>query len=310
MTIRLPIALAPGERAIVARRVSKRYGPVTALDAIELEVPTGAFYLLVGPNGAGKSTIMKLILDLARPTVGHVEVFGLDLGTQSARIRANIGYVPERPDWAYSWMTVGRALAHHARYFENWDASYAANLARAFSIKPERRMGTLSKGQARRVHLVMALAHRPSLLLLDEPTDGLDPVLRDEVLSVLAAHLADTQTTVLISTHHAMEVERLADHVGVMRQGTLRAQLHLDDLRAQLRRYRIQVVGPWEEPPALSALVLRRSPPGREVEWTVWGPESEIVSHLERAGATVNAVQTMRLEESLVALLRDGESRP
>lgn len=310
MTSALPTRLATstgaGDLTIATTGLTKHYGDQTALSDVSLQVPTGAVYLLVGPNGAGKSTTLKTLLDLVRGDSGRAEVFGVDTRADGARIRANIGYVPERPDWGYGWMRVGRLLQHHARYFPAWDAAYAATLARVFDLKLGRKLGVLSKGQARRVHLTMALAHRPPLLLLDEPTDGLDPLMRDETLGVLADHLSETPTTVLISTHHVEEVERLADHIGVLRDGQLRAQLTIDALRAGLRRYRIEVPEGWQGVPSLNGAVLRRATGGREVQWTVWGDERDVAQRITDAHGTVREASPVSLIDATLALLGTG----
>ena len=168
-------------------------------------------------------------------------------------------------------------------------------------------MGVLSKGQARRVHLTMALAHRPPLLLLDEPTDGLDPFMRDETLGVLADHLAESPTTVVLSTHHVEEVEGLADHIGVLRNGELRAQMSRDDLNANLRRYRVEVPDGWSGVGSLNGTVLRRVTAPREVQWTVWGQETEIVQKLSGAGGTVHEVVPLSLIDATLALLNPND---
>ena len=151
-TLPLPVALVDRELAVSTRGLGKRYGTQPALRGLDLQVPRGSFYLLVGPNGAGKSTLLKLLLDLVRATDGSASVFHLDPSRHGATVRANTGYVPERPDWAYGWMTVGRVLQHHSRYFDRWDAEYAARLIATFDVRLDRRLETLSKGQARRVH--------------------------------------------------------------------------------------------------------------------------------------------------------------
>lgn len=303
MTSSIPTQLPQGDLAVATRALTKRYGAQTALRDVSLQVPTGAVYLLVGPNGAGKSTTLKVLLDLTRADAGSAQIFGLDVRREAPLVRANIGYVPERPDWGYGWMRVGRLLEHHSRYFPTWDAAYATRLVQLFQVKPERRMGVLSKGQARRVHLIMALAHRPPLLLLDEPTDGLDPLMRDETLGVLADHLAETPTTVLLSTHHVEEVERLADHIGVLREGELRAQVSIDVLRRDLRRYRVEVPSGWQGVPTLNGAVLRRTASAREVQWIVWGAEQEIVRQFAGANATVRDVTPLSLLDATVTLL-------
>ena len=304
MTSPLPTRLPDSTQlAVVTHGLTKRYGDLTAVRDLALQVPAGAVYLLVGPNGAGKSTTLKTLLDLVRADDGTAEVFGLDSRRDAPTVRANIGYVPERTDWGYGWMRVGRLLEHHARYFPSWDAEYAARLSRIFELRPERKMGKLSKGQARRVHLTMALAHRPPLLLLDEPTDGLDPLMRDETLGVLAEHLSDTPTTVLLSTHHVEEVERMADHIGVMRDGELRAQMSLTELQSGLRRYRAEVPDGWQGVPTLNGAVLRRIAAPREVQWVVWGAEVDVSRQFLEAGATVRDVAPLSLLDATLALL-------
>ncbi|HEY5085788.1 MAG TPA: ABC transporter ATP-binding protein [Gemmatimonadaceae bacterium] len=307
MTSPLPTRLRDGDLAVETRGLTKRFGDQVALNDVSLQVPVGAVYLLVGPNGAGKSTTLKVLLDLMRADQGTAEVFGLSTRERAPEVRANVGYVPERPDWGYGWMRVGRLLEHHALYYPTWDASYAEKLVQKFELRLERKMGVLSKGQARRVHLTMALAHRPPVLLLDEPTDGLDPLMRDETLGVLADHLAESQTTVVLSTHHVEEVERLADHIGVLRSGELRAQMSRADLDAGLRRYRVEVPDKWPGVASLNGKVLRRVTAPREVQWTVWGPETEIVQKLSSAGGTVREVVPLSLLDATLALLNPND---
>ncbi len=303
MTNFLPTRLPDGEMAVVTQALTKRFGAATALNGLGMQVPVGAVYVLVGPNGAGKSTTLKTLLDFVKPDSGAATVFGLDPMADGARVRANVGYVPEHHDWGYGWMRAGELLANHAAYYPSWDPAYASQLARAFDVQQDRKVGNLSKGQSRRVHLILALAHRPPLLLLDEPTDGLDPIMRDEMLAVMADHLSETRTTVVISTHHVAEVENLADHVGAMREGSLVAQLPVDGLRAGLHRYRAEVPDDWRGVPSLDGAVLRRAAGPREVQWTVWGSEREIIEQFARAGATVHDVAPLSLDEATLALL-------
>jgi ABC-2 type transport system ATP-binding protein len=307
MTDALPTRLRDGDLAVGTHAINKQFGDQVALSEVSLQVPVGAVYLLVGPNGAGKSTTLKILLDLMRADRGTAEVFGLSTRERAPEVRANVGYVPERTDWGYGWMKVGRLLEHHALYYPTWDAAYAEHLAHKFELRMDRKMGVLSKGQARRVHLTMALAHRPPLLLLDEPTDGLDPLMRDETLGVLADHLGETETTVLLSTHHVEEVERLADHIGVLRSGQLRAQMSREDLDAGLRRYRIEVPEMWGGVASLNGRVLRSVKGPREVQWTVWGPESDVVEKVTSAGGTVREVARLSLLDATLALLNPNE---
>ncbi|MEA2490463.1 MAG: type transport system ATP-binding protein [Acidobacteriota bacterium] len=299
----------PGAFAVTTHGLSMRYGSETALDGVDLRVPEGAVYVLIGANGAGKSTAMKVLLNLERPDAGRAEVFGLDTAAHGAQVRAQVGYMPESREHDYNWMTAGRLIQHVATHYPAWDHQYAAQLIEIFGVRLERKVGTLSKGESRRLQFVLALAHRPPLLLLDEPTDGLDPMVRNRTLAHLAEHLADTPTTVVIATHHIAEVESLADHVGVLREGRLVAQMTRDELRRTVLRYRVEVAEGWEAPPELRMASLRRSRGGREVQWTLIGEEREVTARLAAAGATVRDVTPLALEEAALAFLAE-EGRP
>jgi ABC-2 type transport system ATP-binding protein len=293
-----------GSLAASTEGLSKSFGRERALAGVDLRVEQGAVHVLAGANGAGKSTLLRTFLNLVKPDAGRAEVLGMDPRRDAPRVRAQIGYVPEGSQSSYGWMRVGRLLQHHAAYFPSWDADYAAQLSRALDVRPERTLSHLSKGQARRVQLVMALAHRPALLLLDEPTDGLDPVARDDVLGLLSEHLADTGCTVLISTHLVYEVERLADQLSVLQRGRLVAQTSLERLHRQLRLYRVQAPEGWAGPPDLVPSVLRRVGAGREVQWTVWGEEQEVAARIGASGAVVRDVSPLTLDEAVITLLR------
>ena len=294
-----------GDHAVSTHGLTLRYGRETALAGVDLRVPDGAVYVLVGANGAGKSTTFKVLMNLERPDEGRAEVFGLDTGRDGPRVRAQVGYVPEHHGHGYRWMTCGRLLQHAAAFYPAWDAGYAGHLGRALGLRPQKRLGTLSKGENRRLQLVMAMAHRPPLLLLDEPTDGLDPVVRRRTLTLLAEHLADTPTTVLVSTHHVHELESLADHVGVLREGRLVAQMPRDELQRTVRRYRVEVPDGWRPPPELRTEGARRAGGGREVQWTLVGEERAVAERLSLAGATVREVTPLGLEDAALAFLPD-----
>jgi ABC-2 type transport system ATP-binding protein len=292
--------------AVATHGLSMRYGKQAALNAVDLRIPEGAVYVLIGANGAGKSTAMKVLLNLERPDAGRAEVFGLDTRSQGPQVRAQVGYMPESHEHAYAWITCGRLIQHVARNYPAWDHAYAAHLIQIFGVRPERKVGTLSKGESRRLQFVLALAHRPPLLLLDEPTDGLDPVMRNRALAQLAEHLADTPTTVVIATHHIHEVESLADHVGVLGAGRLVAQMSRDELRRTVLRYRVEVPEGWDAPPELLRIAsLRRSPGGREVQWTLVGEELDVIARLAAAGASVRDVTPLALEEAALAFLAE-----
>ena len=288
--------------AVATYELSKRYSRDTALDAINLRVPEGAVYVLAGANGAGKSTAMKVLMNLERADSGTAEILRLDTVRRGPEARAQVGYVPERPDHPYRWMSCRELLSHVAAYYPSWDSAYADRLSLEFRLHLDRKVGTLSKGESRRLQLILALAHRPGVLLLDEPTDGLDPVVRTRTLSLLAEHLADTASTVLISSHQIHELENLADHVGILRGGRLVAQMSREELQHAVGRYRVEVPAGWNATRELH-LAGVRSNAGREAQWTLVGDRRELIDRLTLAGALVREVHPLPLEDAAIALL-------
>ena len=290
------------------RGLRKRFGAQTALDGLDMTVPEGSVYVLVGPNGAGKTTTLRALLDLTVMDSGTAEVFGLSCVERGAEARARVGFVPDSQEFPYGSLTVDKLLAHHAVYYPSWDQGYARELRRSMEVDGGQRYGDLSKGQARRVQLVMALAHRPPLLLMDEPTDGLDPLAQDRFQSMLADHLAATPTTAIISTHRVHEVEGLGDCLGVLRDGRLVAQLERQRLEQRLVRVRAEVPEGWRAPGELEITVVRRGGRGREIAWTVWDGAEEARERFTAAGATVRQIDRLTLEEATRALLAMEET--
>ncbi|HUF14074.1 MAG TPA: ABC transporter ATP-binding protein [Longimicrobiales bacterium] len=300
-----PTVLEAQDPAVRLSGLTKRFRRVVALDAVDLTVPTGSVYLLAGPNGAGKTTTTRILLDLTRPSAGEVEVLGLDPHTHGAQTRAHVGYVPERTDIGYGWMRVDRLLEHHGAFRTGWDADYARELTDALEVETTRKFGKLSKGNARRVQLVMALAHKPQVLILDEPTDGLDPLMRERVLALLATHARRFQSTMMISTHLIHEADRMATHVAVIDRGRVVVQTTRDELKRSLRRYRT-AAGPAEAPAGVQAALVTRTAVDEGTDWLVWGEESQIVSALRAGGVEVRETSPLTLEQAAVGFLSHG----
>ncbi|MFC1540261.1 ATP-binding cassette domain-containing protein [Gemmatimonadota bacterium] len=157
----IPTALDTSQPGVTISGIRKKYGDTIALNDLYLTVPEESVYLFVGPNGSGKTTTMNILLDLVRPDRGTASVFGLDPQQQGARVRTLVGYMPEQRGFGYPWLQTGRMLAYHAAYYPSWDPAYSAKLVSALEVDPDKRYGRLSKGEARRVHFIMTLAHRP-----------------------------------------------------------------------------------------------------------------------------------------------------
>ena len=171
----------PSGAVIEVRNVTRRFGAKAALDGVSLGVPRGSVFGLVGVNGSGKTTLIKHVLGLLRAQTGTVRVFGLDPVADPPGVLARVGYLSEENDLP-GWMRVDELLRYTRAFYPGWDDAYAAELCRAFALEPAARIKTLSKGQQARAGLVAALAHRPPLLVLDEPSSGLDPIVRRDIL--------------------------------------------------------------------------------------------------------------------------------
>jgi ABC-2 type transport system ATP-binding protein len=292
------------DTAIEITGLFKRFGSIPALRGLDLRVPRGSVCGLVGRNGAGKTTTIRCMLDLLRPDAGTIRVLGLDAVRDSVAIRSRVGYVPESPDH-YDWMTVEQIFRFNAGFFDTWDDELARGLRRELALPADRRLRDLSRGNRAKVGLAMAIAQRPDLLLLDDPTAGLDPVARREFLEATIAHAQEEGQTVLFSTHLVHEMERVADHVAIVDEGRTLLQEEIERLKQRARRIEItftdgpvptEVLSDLLQPAAVDA-----HPGG--VSLLTYEFRPEIVPRLETLGTGVS-VHDLELEEIFVCLTR------
>jgi ABC-2 type transport system ATP-binding protein len=285
------------------RRFSRR-GRITehaAVAGLDLSVPEGGITGLLGPNGAGKTTAVRMLLGLARPTSGSAAVFGLDAQRDSLTVRERVAFVPA--DRAiFGWMRAEQFVARVARWSPRWDADRAARLMARWRIDGRARMRELSSGTQSRLLLLVALARSASLLVLDEPTTGLDPEAVDDALSELAIAAADGGTVLLV-THRLEEVERICDRVVVMGDGRALIQADLDDLRAGWRAIEvaghpvIDRLGTWEEVAHVSRF-------GEHARLLVRADAGAVIERLRMLGAEVTSERPLSLREIYLAITR------
>jgi len=302
--------LAIDHPAVATHELTKRWGSLVVLDRAEMIVPRGAFYLLAGANGTGKSTLLRILVDLVRPNHGRAAVFGIDPQRAAATVRASIGTVPANRSLFPERMTLARTLTHMAAHYATWDAAYAAALLRALGVPLQRLARSSTPSETQRFRWVAALAHRPPLLLLDEPFSSLDDVLRDTVIELLTDHLATTETTVILATHDLGAAAALADHFGVLHAGRFGMQARLDELLEHVHRYRVEIDGAWHPPVALADAALVRTDGDHEIEWIVWGPRTWAVECFRSGGGDVADIEPLPAAEALRIVLRAmGSSR-
>jgi len=214
--------------------LTRRFGATTALDSVSLSMPRGAVYGLVGANGAGKTTLIKHVLGLLRAEGGTVRVFGRDPVADPVGVLSRLGYLSEDNDLP-GWMRVDELIRYTRAFYPAWDDAYAEELQKAFALDPSAKVRSLSKGQKARAGLLVALAYRPELLVLDEPSSGLDPIVRRDILGAIIRTIADEGRTVLFSSHLLQEVEQVADHVTMIDQGRILVSARLDEIRESHR---------------------------------------------------------------------------
>jgi ABC-2 type transport system ATP-binding protein len=214
--------------------LTRRFGTTTALASVTLSLPRGAVYGLVGANGAGKTTLIRHMLGLLRAHSGSVRVFGLDPVADPVGVLSRIGYLSEENDLP-GWMRVNELMRYTRAFYPAWDDAYAEELRQAFALDPTAKIRSLSRGQKARAGLLIALAHRPELLVLDEPSSGLDPIVRRDILGAVIRTIAHEGRTVLFSSHLLEEVEQVADHVTMISSGRIVLSAPLRDIRESHR---------------------------------------------------------------------------
>lgn len=215
---------------IETRGLAKRIGGKRILDGVSLQAAPGQVVGLLGKNGAGKSTLLDILLGFALPTAGEALVFGESSARLSAHARARIGFVPQG-DELMSLMTPAQHLALAASFHDNWDRALVDRLAREWEVPLDRRIGVLSGGERQKVAALLALGHRPQLLVLDEPAAALDPIARRQFLVALLEVAAEEGRTILLSSHLVADVERVASHVWILREGSIAWEGELDHLK-------------------------------------------------------------------------------
>ncbi len=281
-------------------RASKEF----AIRDLAMTVPRGAIYGFLGPNGSGKTTAIKLMLGMLHAEHGTIDVLGHEVPRNVHLALARIGYVPER-NHLWTHLSVGEAIATHAAFYPAWDAARAESLRNQFALRSAQLVSALSKGEAGKLMMLLALATQPELLVLDEPTDGLDPVVRRDVLEALVEYVATRQATVLISSHLIHEQERICDWVGVLDQGKLIAELPMQEFRSGIKRLRLQGAAPVHDAAPFTVLA-REDEFGKGEIWVVRGWQDSHAGWFSNAGATLRDVESLDLEDSFVELLSSG----
>jgi ABC-2 type transport system ATP-binding protein len=283
--------------AIELERVSKRYGSRRGIDDVSLSVPAGTVFGFIGPNGAGKSTTIRVLLGLLRADAGRAQILGRDAFTDGPTARLAIGYVAGESHF-YDDIRVGDLLEYLGGFHPGDHRTRRGELIEAFAIEPGARATELSQGNRRKVAIAAALQHRPKLVILDEPTNGLDPVMQARLFEILAKEARDGNT-VIFSSHVLSEVQAVCERVGVMREGRLVAVDDVAALRArQLRR--VIVTGEARGVTELAG-VSQVEREGDGIRFLYGGPMPELLRALAAAAPTDVRIEEPNLEEIFLA---------
>jgi ABC-2 type transport system ATP-binding protein len=238
---------------IVTHRLTKYYGRRRVVDALDLHVAQGAVYGLLGRNGSGKSTAIKMLMGMVHPNYGHAELFGEDARQLRPATRGRIAYLAEGHP-IYRWMSVGEAVRFTRPFYPNWDRRLLEQILDHFELSPRAKIRRLSRGQQAQVSLALAVAADPELLILDDPTLGLDTVVRRDFLESLIQIIQRRGRTILFSSHILGDVERVADRIGILIDGVLRVDCPTDYFKETLRKVVLEFDGPPPEFPACPGL--------------------------------------------------------
>jgi ABC-2 type transport system ATP-binding protein len=285
--------------------LSRSFGNKTALDGVSFSATAGKVHGLVGSNGAGKTTLLRHLLGLLRAETGSVRVFGLDPVRDSVGVLSRVGYLSEERELP-EWMSVDELMRYTQAFHPAWDEQYARELLKSFALDPAKKIKELSKGMRAQAGLIAAVAHRPELLILDEPSSGLDAVVRRDILDAVVRTVADDGRTVIFSSHLLDEVERMSDHVTLIHQGRVALSGVLDDVRGAYQRSRVRFVDHFDRPPVLDTALMVE---GGGRTWSVVhsGPLEQFRHSVLTRGGEIVESRDATLEE--IFLARAGRSR-
>lgn len=279
--------------------LTRKFRTKTALDSVSLEVPAGCVFGLLGENGAGKSTMIKHILGSLKAKSGSVRVFGEDPVEEAESVLGRIGYLSEDREMP-TWMRVHEVMRYTQAFYPKWDQQFADELCQTFRLDKEAKVKDLSRGEKAQLGLLTALAHRPELLLLDEPSSGLDAIVRRDILGAIVRTVADEGRTVFFSSHLLEEVERVSDYIAMISGGKLVLCDKLDHIKESHHQILVHFEVAHDRAPSINGAI---SCAGHGKEWTlICNSELDRAKeHIQELGARIVEEGTPSLEELFIA---------
>jgi ABC-2 type transport system ATP-binding protein len=291
------------EEIIRVENLTRRFGKVTALNNVNLRMGQGIVLGLVGENGAGKTTLIKHLLGLLRAKEGHVRVFDRDPVADPEYVLARLGYLSEHREDLPGWMRIRELFRYTRAFYSQWDDRYAQELCERFDLDVGQRIKTLSKGQKAQVGLINAVAHRPELLLLDEPSSGLDPVVRHDLLATVLRGVAAEGRSVFFSSHLLDEIELIADRVVILHKGAVLVDSPLAEVRDSYCAVELHFEAPPETPLPLPGVIWFRNQ-GRQWNVLCRADADALKCKAAELGAQTVKVERPTLDEVFVSLVK------
>ena len=281
---------------IEVRNVMKEFDGFRALDDMSMTVPTGAVYGLVGPNGAGKSTIIRHLTGIYRQDAGEITIDGAPV-FENPEVKSRIAYIPD-DIFYYANASIREMMDFYRSIYPHFDAERFKKLADVFGLDPKRQMRRLSKGMQKQAAFWIAVSLRPEILILDEPVDGLDPVMRRRIWSIIMADVAENGTTVLVSSHNLRELEDVCDSVGIMNKGKIMTECSLNELQENIVKIQLALPDGESLPEGLD--ILHKSNTGRLQSLIMHGTQEELTEKLQSAHPLFIDAVPLTLEEIFI----------
>ena len=291
---------------IETRQLAKSFTFQDVLTSVDLTIERGSVVGLLGTNGSGKSTLIKCLLGLLKASKGTAKLFGEDSWDLSSQAKARIGYVPQSPIF-YPWMSALDVVDYIGAFYDSWDRPWTRELMKRWELPANDRASVLSPGQKQRLSMVVALGHRPELLILDEPVASLDPVGRRESLRQLIEVAQDGDHTMLYSTHILSDLERVASHVAILAGGKINCYDELDQLKDRFKRIRISAAEALPDTFSVPQS-LRMTKAGNEAIVTLPNLSEELIQRLKQKWHCEISIEDLNLEEIFLEL-SDGEAK-
>ena len=278
--------------------IDKYLGGDKILNNVNINVNKGSIYGLIGPNGAGKTTLLKTLVDIYEPEKGEVFILGESI-KENVKVKANLGYVADSLNF-YPDFKLADVVDFYRNTYPNWDEGRYIKLKNIFKLDEKKKIKSLSKGMKTQLAFMLNISISPKVLILDEPTSGLDPVIKRKVLDIIIDEVSENETTVLISSHHLGELERICDHIGIIHEGQILLEESIDDLKSNVRKIQVAFKGDIPEKIKSNPDILKIENRGKVYEIIVNNNVDVFMENLKKYNPILLDTIDMSLEEIFV----------